>query len=81
MKTMYVMLPCYNEAQNIGQLLEEWEKQRSQLETEKIKLKINVINDASTDNTKDIVLENNKFNINATNIFLSVFIFPPNYFA
>ena len=57
MKTMYVMLPCYNEAQNIGQLLEEWEKQRSQLETEKIKLKINVINDASTDNTKDIVIE------------------------
>lgn len=57
MKTLYVLLPCYNEAENIGELIEEWKKQEKHLEEEKIKLQIRVINDASTDNTREVVLE------------------------
>lgn len=60
MKKMYVMLPCYNEGQNIGNLLEEWEKQRKQLEKNNVKLEIKIINDASTDNTRDVVITKKK---------------------
>lgn len=57
MKTLYVLLPCYNEAENIGNLIEEWEKQEEKLEQGNLKLQIRVINDASTDNTREVVLE------------------------
>lgn len=61
MKKLYAILPCYNEEQNIGNLLEEWEKQVEKLEENNFKLYIRVINDASTDNTKDVVLEKQKY--------------------
>ena len=60
MKTLYAILPCYNEGQNIENLLEEWEKQEKQLQQNNLSLEIRVINDASTDNTKDVVLNKKK---------------------
>lgn len=55
MKTLYVLLPCYNEAENIGDLIEEWEKQTTKLSEKNLKLEIRVINDASKDNTVEVV--------------------------
>lgn len=60
MKKLYVLLPCYNEAENIGELLEEWEKQRNKLEKNNFELEIRVINDASKDNTVGVVKEKKK---------------------
>ena len=57
MRKLYVFLPCYNEADNIGKLLENWEEQKEVLLQEKLQLEIKVINDASTDKTETVVKE------------------------
>ena len=55
MKRLFVLLPCYNEAENIGALIENWIEQKAGLEKNGYELRINAIDDCSTDNTKEIV--------------------------
>ena len=55
MKTLYAMLPCYNEEDNIGQLIEEWIKQGKTLSERGYDLVIVGIDDKSTDSTKNII--------------------------
>ena len=52
MATVYAMLPCYNEEENITELIEEWEKQRDMLRQEGYELTIVGIDDCSRDSTK-----------------------------
>lgn len=60
MKTLYAILPCYNEQENIGKLIDEWNKQKEKLKTQEIDLKVIAIDDKSTDNTKNKILEKKK---------------------
>lgn len=63
MKTLYAILPCYNEQENIGKLIDEWNKQKEKLKTQEIDLKIIAIDDKSTDNTKNKILDKkNEYN-------------------
>lgn len=48
---LYVVLPCYNEEENISSLIMEWNRQEERFRDENILLKIIVINDGSKDNT------------------------------
>ena len=57
MKTLYAILPCYNEEENIGKLIDEWNKQKEKLKVKDIDLKVIAIDDKSTDNTKNRILE------------------------
>lgn len=58
MKRIYAMLPCYNEGDNIGKLIEKWESQEVVLKAKGYELKIIVIDDGSDDNTvKNIILK------------------------
>lgn len=57
MKKLYAILPCYNEEENIGKLIEEWEKQKEKLKKTGYELKIIAINDASTDKTKEEIIK------------------------
>ncbi len=57
MKNIYAILPCYNEEKNIGSLIEEWNSEKEKLQKEDYNLKIIAINDCSTDNTRDVILE------------------------
>ena len=62
MKTIYAILPCYNEEENIGKLIESWNKQTEKLKKHQYNLKIIAIDDCSTDKTKNKILEKkNKF--------------------
>jgi len=62
MKTLFAILPCYNEAENIGKLIDEWNKQRDRLKKQKYDLKIIGIDDCSTDDTqKQILSKKNEF--------------------
>jgi dolichol-phosphate mannosyltransferase len=57
MRTLFVLLPCYNEEKNITPLVEAWLDERdnfAELETE---LKIVIVDDASTDGTGRAALE------------------------
>lgn len=56
MNKLYVLIPCYNEAENIGDLIEGWIGQHSELERRGYELKIYAIDDCSKDNTKEIIL-------------------------
>ena len=60
MENLYVLLPCYNEEENIGNLLEEWENQESKLKQKNFNLQIRVINDCSKDNTSNVLKEKQK---------------------
>lgn len=52
---LYVVLPCYDEEENIRELALEWKVQENQLEEKSITLKLVIVNDGSTDNTLNIV--------------------------
>ena len=52
---IYVMLPAYNEEKNLEELITKWENQKKELNNKGFELEITVINDASTDNTENIV--------------------------
>lgn len=57
MNKLFVMLPCYNEEQNISDLIDNWVKQKDFLSSKGYELKICPIDDCSTDATKSIMLE------------------------
>lgn len=57
MKTVFAILPCYNEAMNIGPLIDEWNQQRDRLSDAGYSLQIVAIDDCSTDHTKQVILE------------------------
>lgn len=55
-KTMlYVVLPCYNEEDNIAELISLWKAEENELNEKGIKLNILIVNDGSKDRTLDIV--------------------------
>ncbi|MBQ7934773.1 MAG: glycosyltransferase family 2 protein [Clostridia bacterium] len=60
MKKLFAFLPCYNEEQNIGPLIEEWMKQKETLTNAGFQLKIIAIDDCSTDHTKEQILQKAK---------------------
>lgn len=60
MKQIFAMLPCYNEEENIGQLLDKWLVVGKKLESLNYSLKIIGIDDKSTDKTLDILLKAEK---------------------
>ncbi len=55
MSKLYVFLPCYNEAENISELIDRWIAMEAELEQKGYKLCVTVIDDKSTDNTVQIV--------------------------
>lgn len=60
MKKIYAILPCYNEEENIGKLIEEWNNQIKDLEKREYSLKVIAIDDCSTDTTKEKILQKKK---------------------
>ena len=57
MKKIFAILPCYNEGENIGALIEDWLSQQKMLEKHGYALTIVGIDDKSKDNTKEVILE------------------------
>jgi dolichol-phosphate mannosyltransferase len=55
-KSIFVLLPCYNEQQNIDKLVGRWQAQAQKLEIRGYSLKIACVNDGSRDGTKDAIL-------------------------
>ncbi|MBQ6718158.1 MAG: glycosyltransferase [Clostridia bacterium] len=55
MKKIYAILPCYNEALNIGDLIDEWNNQKDLLKESGYQLNIVAIDDCSRDNTKQVI--------------------------
>ena len=55
MKKIYAMLPCYNESENIGALIEKWLAQKDVLNQFGYELTVIGIDDRSTDNTYEII--------------------------
>lgn len=53
MNRIFAMLPCYNEELNIGELIDKWHAQESELYRNGYELTIIGIDDCSTDNTKN----------------------------
>jgi len=51
---LYVVLPCYNEEENIRDLVKEWKKQENKLKDKNIAIKLILVNDGSSDNTLNI---------------------------
>lgn len=66
---LYVVLPCYNEEENISDLIKEWKTQESNLYERNILLKLIIVNDGSSDKTLEIArgLENVNSNIKVLN--------------
>lgn len=56
MSKLYVSLPCYNEEQNIGILIDQWIGQKDELASKGVDLIVCPIDDCSTDNTKAVML-------------------------
>jgi len=54
---LYVVLPCYNEEENIKELIREWKAQEQKLYHRNIILQLIIVNDGSSDNTLNIVKE------------------------
>ena len=54
-KMIYVLLPCYNEEENIEELIEKWLGQEKELNQKGYSLHISPIDDKSTDRTKEII--------------------------
>lgn len=57
MNKLFVFLPCYNEEDNIGLLIEEWMKQKDKLAGSGLELLVRPIDDCSKDGTKKIIEE------------------------
>ncbi len=57
MNNLYVFLPCYNEGLNIGTLIDEWMDESALLSDKGYKLIICPIDDCSTDNTRQVMLD------------------------
>ncbi len=55
MSTLYAILPCYNEQENIAELTRLWAKERERLKNEGFDEVIVPIDDKSSDNTKEII--------------------------
>jgi dolichol-phosphate mannosyltransferase len=51
---LYVVLPCYNEEENISELVREWNSHKDRLNEEGVLLKLIIVNDGSSDNTLHI---------------------------
>ena len=56
MKSIFAILPCYNEELNIGDLIDEWNQQRDGLSGKGYELKVVGIDDCSRDNTKAVIM-------------------------
>lgn len=66
MKTIYVLLPAYNESKNIGNLINSWIEQEEKLKRFfNLNLMIIPIDDKSTDNTKEVL---KKFELRYNNV-------------
>ncbi len=52
---LYVVLPCYNEEENIKVLIEEWQEQEARLFENHLLLRIIIIDDGSSDDTLRII--------------------------
>ncbi|SHJ43915.1 dolichol-phosphate mannosyltransferase [Clostridium cavendishii DSM 21758] len=59
-KKFWVLLPCYNEQENIQPLVNEWQKEREKLKGLNLDLRIIIVNDGSKDNTLNISEELSK---------------------
>jgi dolichol-phosphate mannosyltransferase len=55
-EVLYVVLPCYNEEENICSLVREWNYHREGLKRYNIELEIVIVNDGSSDNTHGLSL-------------------------
>ena len=66
---LYVILPCYNEEENIRNLVHEWKIEEEELKEKNILLRMIVVNDGSIDNTFRIAktLEDSHENITVLN--------------
>lgn len=54
---LYVVLPCYNEEENIKGIIKEWKAEEEKLYSRNISLKLVIVNDGSKDNTLNIAKE------------------------
>ena len=54
-KSIFVVLPCYNEQENIGTLIENWLSLEAELSVRGYTLRICPIDDGSRDNTRAII--------------------------
>mgnify|MGYP001091963193 CR=1 FL=1 len=57
MSRIFAILPCYNEALNIGALIDEWNAQRATLSAEGYELTVVAIDDCSTDDTSEVIAQ------------------------
>ena len=57
MKRLFVYLPCYNEAENIGSLVDQWLAEKEALASEGYSLTVTPVDDASTDGTLAVIRE------------------------
>ncbi len=57
MNTLFAFLPCYNEQENIGLLIDGWLEQCEPLAKNGLALKITGIDDCSTDQTASVIRE------------------------
>ena len=55
MRNLYVFLPCYNEEENIGILIDQWVEQKDKLASVGVNLIVRPIDDCSNDNTKKVM--------------------------
>ena len=65
-ETLYVVLPCYNEEDNIEKLIKAWSIEEIKLYEKELLLKLVVVDDGSIDSTLDIVERLKKFHGNIT---------------
>jgi len=49
---LFVVLPCYNEGENIAALVQAWKQQEAGLAERSVALRLLVVNDGSSDNTQ-----------------------------
>lgn len=63
---LYVVLPCYNEEENICDLVLDWESNADELYKRDISLQLVAVNDGSSDNTFNILTELGKTYDNIT---------------
>jgi dolichol-phosphate mannosyltransferase len=57
MKKIYAILPCYNEAENIGALITDWLSHQEEFLEKGYELTVIAIDDKSKDETKNIILD------------------------
>lgn len=55
MKNIFVMLPCYNEQDDIGALVDKWVEIKGEWENKEYNLFVYCIDDKSTDNTNEVI--------------------------